>query len=177
MILKNTVTWSLWESSTRPEKSYSCLVVKAALSRKCNSRHTGLGSWEHMTYGSHRVLFHHLAQTCYACFSNGMRGVLKGDIWEQRVGTTKWTTKTNSKIGRIFLNIFFILEYSRLGASLVGQQVKNLSAMWETWVQCLGLEKPLKKGMATHYQYSCLENSMEKGTWWVTVHRVAKSRT
>ena len=24
-------------------------------------------------------------------------------------------------------------------------------------------------------QYSCLENSMDGGTWWATVHRVAKS--
>ena len=23
-------------------------------------------------------------------------------------------------------------------------------------------------------QYSCLENSMDRGDWWVTVHRVAK---
>ena len=28
--------------------------------------------------------------------------------------------------------------------------VKNLSAVWETWVQSLGWENPLKKGMATH---------------------------
>ena len=26
-------------------------------------------------------------------------------------------------------------------------------------------------------QYSCLENSMDRGTWWVTVHGVAKSWT
>ena len=26
-------------------------------------------------------------------------------------------------------------------------------------------------------QYSCLENPMERGAWWATVHRVAKSRT
>ena len=26
-------------------------------------------------------------------------------------------------------------------------------------------------------QYSCLENSMDIGAWWATVHRVAKSRT
>ena len=26
-------------------------------------------------------------------------------------------------------------------------------------------------------QCSCLENSMDKGAWWVTVHRVAKSQT
>ena len=26
-------------------------------------------------------------------------------------------------------------------------------------------------------QYYCLENSMERGCWWATVHGVAKSRT
>ena len=25
--------------------------------------------------------------------------------------------------------------------------------------------------------YSCLENPMDRGAWWATVHRVAKSRT
>ena len=35
-------------------------------------------------------------------------------------------------------------------ASLVAQTVKNLLAMWETWVQSLDLEAPLEKGMATH---------------------------
>ena len=35
-------------------------------------------------------------------------------------------------------------------ASLVAQLVKNQPAMWETWVQSLGWEDPLEKGMATH---------------------------
>ena len=35
-------------------------------------------------------------------------------------------------------------------AFLVAQMVKNVSAMWETWVQPLGWEDPLEKGMATH---------------------------
>ena len=35
-------------------------------------------------------------------------------------------------------------------ASLVTQMVKNLPAMWETWVRSLGWEDPLEKGMATH---------------------------
>ena len=26
-------------------------------------------------------------------------------------------------------------------------------------------------------QYSCLENPMDRGVWWVTVHEVAKSQT
>ena len=37
-----------------------------------------------------------------------------------------------------------------LRASLVAQMVKNLSAMWETWVQSLGWEDLLEEGMATH---------------------------
>ena len=35
-------------------------------------------------------------------------------------------------------------------ASLVAQTVKNLPAVWKTWVQPLGWEDPLEKGTATH---------------------------
>ena len=35
-------------------------------------------------------------------------------------------------------------------ASLVAQRVKNLPAMWETWVQSPGWEDPLEKGKASH---------------------------
>ena len=44
--------------------------------------------------------------------------------------------------------IGYPLQYS--WASLVAQMVKNLPAMWETWVQSLGWEDPLEKGKATH---------------------------
>ena len=37
-----------------------------------------------------------------------------------------------------------------LWASLVAQTVKNLPATWVTWVQFLGWEDPLEKGVATH---------------------------
>ena len=33
------------------------------------------------------------------------------------------------------------------------------------------------EGNGTPLQYSCLENSMDGGAWWVAVHGVAKSRT
>ena len=49
--------------------------------------------------------------------------------------------------------------------------------MQETQVQSLDQEDPLEKGMATHSSISCLENSMDKGAWWATVHGVAWSRT
>ena len=35
-------------------------------------------------------------------------------------------------------------------ASLIVQLLKNLPAMWETWVQSLGWEDALEKDMATH---------------------------
>ena len=35
-------------------------------------------------------------------------------------------------------------------ASLVGQMVKNLPAVWETWVQSLGWKDPLEKGTAIY---------------------------
>ena len=48
-----------------------------------------------------------------------------------------------------FLKTFyFILGYSQLWAFLVSWMVKNLLVMQETWVQSLGWENPLEKGMA-----------------------------
>ena len=44
--------------------------------------------------------------------------------------------------------IGYSLQYS--WASLVAQLVKNLHAMWQTWVRSLGWEDPLEKGKATH---------------------------
>ena len=32
-------------------------------------------------------------------------------------------------------------------------------------------------GHGNPLQYSCLENSMDRGAWWATVHRVAKNQT
>ena len=44
--------------------------------------------------------------------------------------------------------IGYLLQYS--AASLVAQLVKNLPAMWKTWVQFLGWEDSLKKGKIYH---------------------------
>ena len=33
------------------------------------------------------------------------------------------------------------------------------------------------EGNGNPLQYSCLENPMDGGAWWATVHRVAKSQT
>ena len=56
------------------------------------------------------------------------------------------------------------------GLPLGTQLVKNPSAMWETWVQSLGQEYPLEKGMATHSSIFAW-----RGAWHATAHGVAKS--
>ena len=45
--------------------------------------------------------------------------------------------------------------------SLVAQLVKNLPAVWETWVLSLGWKDLLEKGKAAHSKNSGLENSMD----------------
>ena len=35
----------------------------------------------------------------------------------------------------------------------------------------------MKKGAGYPLQYFCLENSTDRGAWWVTVHRVTKTQT
>ena len=61
--------------------------------------------------------------------------------------------------------------------SLVAQTVKRLPAMRETRVRSPGLGRSPGEGNGNPPQYSCLENSMDGGAWWATVHGVAKSRT
>ena len=39
------------------------------------------------------------------------------------------------------------------------------------------LGRSLGEGNGNPLQFSCLENSMDGGAWWATVHGVAKSRT
>ena len=62
-------------------------------------------------------------------------------------------------------------------AILVTQTVKNPPAMRETWVRSLGWEDPLEEGMANHSSILAWRIPMDRGTWWATVHGVAKSQT
>ena len=57
----------------------------------------------------------------------------------------------------------------------MAQTVKNLPAMQETWIQYgLGISR---KGNGYLLQYSCLEISINQGTWQATDHGVTKSQT
>ena len=61
-----------------------------------------------------------------------------------------------------------------------GSVVKNLPAKQEpkeTWVQSLGREDPLKKGMATHSSIPAWRIPTDRGARRATFHKVTKSRT
>ena len=59
----------------------------------------------------------------------------------------------------------------------MAQMVKNLPAMWETWLRSLGQEDPLEEGMATHSSILAWGISMDRNAWWATVQGVTKSWT
>ena len=47
--------------------------------------------------------------------------------------------------------------------------------MQEIWVQSLGQEDPLEEGgNGNLFQYSCLENPMDREAWEATAHGVAQ---
>ena len=63
------------------------------------------------------------------------------------------------------------------GASLVAQRVKNPPANTGDPGLIHGLERSPGEGNGNPFQYSCLENYIDEGAWWATVHGVAKSQT
>ena len=70
--------------------------------------------------------------------------------------------------------------YPNSWASQVALMVKNLPANAgdtrdPSWVPELGRSPGGGHGRSP--QHSCLENPINRGTWWATVHRVAKSWT
>ena len=48
--------------------------------------------------------------------------------------------------------------------------------MQEMWIRSLGWQDPLEEEMATHFQYSCLGNSVDKGAWRATDQGISKSQ-
>ena len=77
------------------------------------------------------------------------------------------------------------LIHSKLSVSAVqavltgfpdGPVVKNPPARAGATSLIHGLGRPPGKGDGSPLQYSCLQNSMDKGAWWATVHGVTKSR-
>ena len=59
----------------------------------------------------------------------------------------------------------------------MAQTVQNLPEMREDPGSIPGLGRSPGEGNGYPLQYPCLENSVDRGTWWATVHETAKSWT
>ena len=99
-----------------------------------------------------------------------------------------WTVHINGIVQYVWplVTDFFHLAYSFfLNWRIVdlgfpcGSAVKNPPAMQETQVtvgSILWSGRFPGRGYGNPLQHSCLENPMDRGAWWATVRRVAKSR-
>ena len=77
------------------------------------------------------------------------------------------------------LKVCFITYYIFLGASQEVLVIKNLPASAGD-IRDAGSISGLGRspgGGHDPLQYSCLESPMNRGAWWATVHRIAKSQT
>ena len=62
------------------------------------------------------------------------------------------------------------------GTALVAQMVESACNAGDPSL-IPGLGRSPGEGNGNPLQYSCLENSKDRGAWWVIIHRVAKSQT
>ena len=91
----------------------------------------------------------------YSCLGNSMdRGAWRAIVH----GVAKNQTLLNelsNLVSKMFLWVLWapcrkLIDPKEKVGLPWAQTVKNLLAMWETWVQSLGWEDPLEQGMATH---------------------------
>ena len=62
-------------------------------------------------------------------------------------------------------------------ASLVAQTVKNLPLNVGDWGLFPGSGRSPGEGNGYPLQYSCLGNTIDRGTWWAMVHGISKNKT
>ena len=74
-------------------------------------------------------------------------------------------------------NLCFFFFFNPRRASLVALTVKRSACSAGDPGSIPGLQRSPGEGDGNPLQFSCLENPMDGGAWWATVHGVVKSRT
>ena len=70
------------------------------------------------------------------------------------------------------------MKWPLLGAPLVGgPDSKEAACNARDLGSIPGLGRYPGEGNGYPFQYSCLENSMDRGAWWATVYEVGRSQT
>ena len=75
------------------------------------------------------------------------------------------------------MGIVIFLEYSLLLGFLGGSVLNNLHVNEGDVCSIPGSRRSPGEGNGSPLQYSCLENPLDGGAWWATIHGVAESDT
>ena len=136
---ENTPLPSCPSSEPRTEQNSpfcNVLVFKTLLGWK------SVWHWEGFIFGIAQVLISSAHKTVNGGYSIPVLSL------EHRWGVTDSHRDANWGMQGGSLNNHMTGSY--LLVSLVAQMVKNLPAMWETWIRSLGQEDHMEEGMATH---------------------------
>ena len=87
------------------------------------------------------------------------------ETWAQSLGQEDWRRETLKKGKGTHSQVALVVE--NLPANAGDIRDVGLTP---------GLGRSPGRGNGNPLQYSCLENPMDTGAWWATVHRVAKSQ-
>ena len=98
---------------------------------------------------------------CGVCYFNPCR---------QLSSLTRWTF-----VGKV-MSLLFNMLFRLLVACTGGSDDKASACNVGDLDSIPGLGRSPGEGNGNPLQYSCLENSMDGGAWWATVHGIAKSR-
>ena len=118
-------------------------------------------------------------ETCQACWVIALNPFVLNSRSRGCPTVLRWRCNAPFNAEIIFTHdLHSVSNSSSEGASQVALVVKNLAASAGD-VRDTGsipsLGRSLGGGLGNPLQYSCLENRMDRGAWWATVHRVAKS--
>ena len=92
-----------------------------------------------------------------------------GKQWKQLQTLFSWAPKS--------LQMVTTITKLKDACSLVAQTVKAAAYNAGDLGSITGSGRSSGEGNGNPLQYSCLENSMDGGAWWATVHGVAQNRT
>ena len=101
---------------------------------------------------------------------------ISGEITPERM--KGWSQDQKLELTTLLLVHFLLSKTNFIRRYL---DLEGLQQHEESWFQQTHTEIPVRRshgeGNGNPLQYSCLENSMDRGTWWATVHGVTKSQT
>ena len=127
---------------------------------------------------SHHRLSRVLLGTCVLCCipTSKVSRKAKTDIFEKSVPESQAVTFQESWIMFVFSDGYVSLLWGFLGGSVVKNPPANAENTDDMGL-IPGLERSPGVGNGNLFQYSCLENFMDRRAWCATVHGVTKSQT